>query len=413
MTERSMTHRDVVVVGASIAGVATAEGLRRQGFRGSITLVDAEPYLPYDKPPLSKQALSQGWNHDQLTLRSADHYRDLDVELRLGVRVENLDASQRIVTLADGTVLQSGHVVIATGGRARGFDHAPAGVFTLRGRDDAVALRTALGRSHRLTVVGGGFVGAEVAASARQHGLDVTIVEATSLPFLTLLGRADAEALVQVHRRRGVRVRCDRAVTAVVAAPQGPEVVLADGSTVPGDVVVVGLGIAPNTEWLVGSGLDLGDGVLCNAHGATSVTGVWAVGDVAAWPDPTTGRPRRGQHWTGARTQGTVIAHGIAATLPGWHDPERPLRPPPVGASYFWSDWYDLRLQCFGDPGDHDSAELVWGAHDDEKFVTTYHRDGELIAVLGVNAAREIRPYRAALEQRLRDTVEAGSMTSR
>lgn len=404
-----MTRRDVVIIGASVAGVSTAEGLRRQGFKGSITLVDSEPHLPYDKPPLSKQALTAKWDHQQLLLRPQQHYRDLDLELCLGISVDRLDAHHRVVGLADGSELRAEHVVIATGGRPLGFDDVPEGVFTLRGRDDARALRETLGRSRRLTVVGGGFVGAEVAATSRQEGLDVTIVEAAPLPFLGLLGRYTAEALAHYHRERGVRVRCASAVSTIVPSAAGPTVVLDDGQTLTSDVIVVGLGIAPNTEWLGDSDLALGDGVLCDERGATSIERVWAAGDVAAWLDPTTGHHRRGQHWTGARIQGTVVAHRISiAAHPHDRGTARPA--PSVGVPYFWSDLYDLRLQCFGDPTDHDSSAVEWGRYADGQFVTSYYRKDELIAVVGVNAARELRPYRAALEQRVREA--SGQRTS-
>ncbi len=386
-----MDSYGVTVVGASIAGLSAAEELRRGGFTGSILLVDAQRHLPYDKPPLSKKSLADGWEPTQAQLRPASHYEVLDVELALGDGARALDPAARTVSLESGRTITAQHVVIATGARARSLPgvHSER-VLTLRGVDDASAMRRLLVPGARLLVVGGGFVGAEVAAMASQHGVEVTIVEAAPSPFFGVLGEQVGHALGEAHRRRGVRIEAGVAVRAVHEEDAGVCVELADDRRMAADVVLVGLGTAPNIEWLAGSGLALGDGVQCDRSGRSSVSGVYAAGDVACWAGPHGRAGMRGQHWTLAREQGSAVAKLILG---------RPDEAPLSAAPYFWSDQFDLRLQSFGHLAGHDACELVWGSYAEEKFVVRYYRAGRLCAAVGVNGARELRTHRAELEQ--------------
>lgn len=388
-----MTY-DVVVVGASVAGLAATEELRRGGFAGTIALVDAERHLPYDKPPLSKKLLRPAWDPAHARLRPREHYDALEVDLLLGVAARALDASSREVTLATGRVLCGHDIVLATGASPRPPPGRPmAGVHTLRGLDEAVAIRRELTPGSRLVVVGGGFVGAEVAAAARQHGVDVTLVEAMPVPFLGLLGADVGRALAEVHGRRGVRLECGVAVAGIEhrsSLDDTVEVVLADGRRLAADVVVVGLGVRPNTEWLTRSGLELGDGVVCDDEGRTSVDHVYAAGDMAAWFDAGERVHLRSQHWTTAREQGSAVARALAGRSEGAVRSAVP---------YFWSDQFDLRLQAYGRTLGHDASELVWGSYVEERFVALYHRAGTLIGAVGVNAARELRRYHGEIEE--------------
>lgn len=397
-----MSTFDVLVVGASVAGLATVEELRRREFAGTIALLDAQPHLPYDRPQLSKRALEPDWAAAQAELRPATHYGALDVTLLLGTAAASFDAGSGTVTLADGRAIRCRQLVVATGADAYGLPaRAAVDVHTLRRLDDALRLRTALAPGRRLVVVGGGFVGAELSAAAVRRGLEVTLVEQQNNLFQALLGAEVGEALAQAHRRRGGHVICGSAVSCVRPVGAMHEVVLANGEVLPADVVVAGLGVRPATDWLTGSGVEVTDGIVCDERGRTSVPGVYAAGDVASWFNPQRGVHARGHHWTLAREQGTTVGRVLADTT---------ARGAVSSVGYFWSDQFDLRLQVFGDLAGHDERELVWGHYADERFAVLYYRDGTLVGAAGVNAARELRRHREALQQGARDRV--GEATS-
>ncbi|MEM7437776.1 MAG: NAD(P)/FAD-dependent oxidoreductase, partial [Myxococcota bacterium] len=271
----------VAIVGASLAGLRTAEFLRRGGFQGTLSLIGEEPHEPYDRPPLSKQVLRGEWDPEKLALRRKS-YDDLGIDMRLGERAVSLDTVARQVKLERGDAVDYDKLVIATGGRVRCLPHQPTleGLFTLRTVDDALAIRTALGRARRVVVVGAGFIGAEVAASAREIGLEVSMVEVLPAPMAQSLGARIGGVLARMHERRGVRVLCGHAVTAFEGRGSLEAVRLDDGSVLPCDVAVVGVGVEPAVDWLEGSGLDLADGVRCDATCEASVPGVYAIGDV-------------------------------------------------------------------------------------------------------------------------------------
>ncbi len=332
----------VVVVGAGLAGLRVVEELRRAGCTGGLVLVGAESDPPYDRPPLSKQVLRG--EADLPLLRTLPDYAELELDLRLGTTVIGVDPATHAVTLQDGTVLTYATLVLAPGAEPRtlpGVAPRP-GLFVLRTHDDAVALRDAVREAGRLVVVGGGFIGCEAAASGIALGASVDLVEVLSGPLVRAVGPVMAARVRRLHEDHGVRLHTGTGVAQVLGADRVEGVVLDDGSRIDSPVVLVGLGVAPATGWLAGSGLDLGaDGsLLCDAFGRTSASDVWAVGDAAAWTDPT-GRQRRREHWMSAVEQ----AAAVAASLTG--QPEDLVAP--TAAPYFWSDQYDSSIQALGE----------------------------------------------------------------
>lgn len=384
-----MSPREVMIVGASVAGVAVADELRRLGFDGDLVLVGDEPHLPYDRPPLSKDLLTGRAEPDRIRLRKPAHYADRGITLMLGVPAVGLDG--RRVELADGRVLTPDAVVIATGARARSIGEPRPTLVTLRGLDDALHLRRRLADGPRLVIAGGGFIGAEVAASARTLGADVTLIEAAPLPFAHLLGEEVAAALTCAHREAGVRVMTGTPVQRVDRSGGTENVLLADGQVVHGDLVLAGLGSIPNTGWLDGAGLDIGDGVRCDVTGATGLPGVYAVGDVAAWYEPGLRRHVRHEHWTGATEQ----ARTTAARILG----REPQTVPGAGVPYFWSDQYGARIQSLGNPELADETHVVHGSLDEDSFAVLYGRKGRLVGVAGRDAAKHVMRHRKAIAE--------------
>lgn len=378
--------RSVAVVGASLAGVSTARALRAQGFDGRITVVGAEQHAPYDRPPLSKGFLTAADEPSPDLLVQDDE--DLGVEWRLGVRATGLDPVARTVTLEDGSPLSADAVVLATGARARrlpGTDHLE-GVHALRTLDDARALRVRLATGGALVVVGGGFIGAEVASSARTLDLDVTVVEALATPLAGPLGVTMGAAVAGLHADHGVRLRTGVGVARLLGDTQVEAVELTDGRRVPADAVVVGIGAEPEVGWLAGSGLDVRGGVRTDASCATDAPGVLAVGDCARAFDVHVGRHLRAEHWTHALQQPATAA----ATLLG--------EPAPYTAvPYVWSEQYGRHVQLAGWTEGADEPAVVHGSVADRSFVATWERDGQLVAVLGVGAPGPFTKQRKAL----------------
>lgn len=378
----------VLIVGGSVAGLAVADGLRTQGYAGQVTVIDADPALPYDKPPLSKQALKPDWDPVKGLLRPEEHYAQAGIELVLGRTAVSLDVADRGVTLDDGTRLRADHVVLAPGVRARAL---PAhlmipGVHTIRTAGDSGAVRAALVDGPQVVVVGGGFIGVEAAAVATDLGAQVTIVEALAAPFVNVFGVEVAQALADWHRSHGIALECGVTVDSIDGAAGVERVRLSDGRELSAQLVLVGLGAIPAIDWLVGSGLALDNGIVCDEAGRTGHPGIWAVGDAAAWWDPTAEQHTRIEHWTTAKEQGAAVAHNIA-------HPEASTRSAgPV--PYFWSDQHGARLQFLGTSAGHDETHVVHGALDEPEFVVLYSRQGRLIGALGRAAARYLMKYR-------------------
>lgn len=381
----------VAVVGASLAGLSAARALRGQGYDGRVVVIGDEPHRPYDRPPLSKAFLQGLSSLADIELEGPDDAL-LDLDWRLGTAAVGLDPTGRAVLLADGSEIRADGVVLATGARARALPGAPAptGVHVLRSLDDALALREDLQRGGSLVVIGGGFIGAEVASTARSLGLDVTVVEALPVPLAGPLGAEMGAACGELHAANGTRLLTATGVTGLVTAAGGNRVTgveLFDGRELPADVVVVGIGAQPNVEWLEGSGLALAGGVVTDARGATALPGVVAVGDCAAAWSPAAGRHVRIEHWTHALEQPAVAVSALlGAPLPA--DP-----PPP----YFWSDQYGARIQFAGARRDGDEVRVVEGSLAERSFLAVYERAGVPVAVLGLDQPRLFTRWRRQL----------------
>jgi len=388
-----MAQETLVVVGASLAGLRAAEAARKAGFEGGITLVGAEEHLPYDRPPLSKAYLDKlpdGASPASTEFRSADTLRDeLGIELVLGAPATGLDTAGNRVLLDSGE-LGYDALVIATGAAARtlpGTDGL-AGVHTLRTVDDAIVVRGALEAGARTVVVGAGFIGSEVAASARKRGLEVTVLEAMPTPLVRAVGERMGAACAALHERNGTTLRCGVGVSSLEGNGRVERVVLSDGTSVEADLVVVGIGAIPATDWLEGSGLQVDNGVVCDANLWTGVDRVYAAGDVARWHNPMFDRSMRLEHWTSAAEQGAVAARNAL-------DPEsaKPYQTVP----YFWSDWYDSRIQFVGVPT-ADEIEIIDGnPESDGRWIALYREGDRLSGVLTLNGQNVIMKYRGLL----------------
>ncbi|MEY9912862.1 3-phenylpropionate/trans-cinnamate dioxygenase ferredoxin reductase subunit [Catenulispora sp. MAP12-49] len=385
--------RSVAVVGASLAGLSTVRTLRAEGYEGSLTIIGAERHEPYDRPPLSKEFLKGGVEAEALALGSANEYQDLDVRWVLGRSAVRLDPRSATLTLDDGRQIRSDAVVIATGATPRTIPGSDGlrGIHTLRTLDDAVALRADLvsGRP-RVVVIGAGFIGAEVASTAHALGLDVTVVEAMEVPLERALGREMGRICSALHTDHGVRLLCGVGVSGFTGAERVEGVLLDDGRLLPADVVVAGIGVTPATAWLAGSGVEVGDGVLCDAGCATSVPNVVAVGDIANCPNPFTGRRSRIEHWTHAMEQPKTAVRTLLSGSPAV---------PPAVPPYFWSDQYHVRIQLAGHVGPQDEPQIVEGDVDSRSFVAVYRRAGKEVAVLGVNQPKLFNRLRRSLQK--------------
>ncbi|GAB3385462.1 NAD(P)/FAD-dependent oxidoreductase [Amycolatopsis echigonensis] len=391
-----MSKNKLVVVGASLAGLRAVEAARKAGFEGEITLIGAERHLPYDRPPLSKaylDKLAPGAVPEPTTFRTEDTLRDeLGVHLLLGSPATCLDTSARAVVVGDQAVPYDA-AVIATGATARtlpGTDHLD-GVHTLRTLDDAVAVREALDRGARTVVIGAGFIGSEIASGARKRGLDVTVIEALPTPLVRAVGDVMGAACASLHQLNGTQLRCGTGVAAFEGDGRVEQVVLSDGTRLPADLVVVGVGASPAVEWLEGSGLQLDNGIVCDERLYTGVDGVYAAGDVARWHNPLFGRLMRLEHWTSAAEQGALAARNAL-------DPAsaRPYQTVP----YFWSDWYDSRIQFVGSP-EADEVRIVDGDLErDGRCVALYRAGDSLVGALAINGQTVIMKYRVQIMKR-------------
>ncbi|WP_344005956.1 NAD(P)/FAD-dependent oxidoreductase [Nocardioides lentus] len=384
--------RHVVVVGASLAGHATARSLRDAGYDGALTVVGDEPHRPYDRPPLSKGFLDGSLSAEDLALEDAEE--DLGATWLVGQRATSLERTSAgpAVTLDDGTVLLADAVVLATGARARRLPTAIggdlAGVHSLRTLDDALALRADLVPGARLVLVGAGFVGAEIAATAHHLGLDVTLVEATRTPLAGPLGAEVGAAVAGLHARHGVPLHAGVPVSALLGAERVEGVLLDDGTHLPADVVVVGVGSAPATGWLHGSGLDLDavGAVRADRAGATAVPGVWAVGDCAAWWDDALGDHHRTEHWNDALHRPRAVAAAILGTAA-----------PAAPAPYFWSDQYGVRLQFAGRRHGDEVLTVEAGTLEGGDALVVWWRHGTPVAVLGMGQPKLFNRWKRGL----------------
>ena len=364
-----------------------AHTLRAEGFGGSVTVIGDETDDPYDRPPLSKQVLAGEWDADRIGLPAASE--DLGLDWRLGRRATALDVAGRRLTLDGDEDLPFDSLVIATGAspvRIPGTDDFE-GVHTLRTLRDCMAIRRGLDAApRRVVVVGAGFIGAEVAATARGRGLEVTMIEALPVPLQRGLGDQLGSVMADVHRDHGVDVRLGVGVEGFSGNGRVEEVSLSDGSTVEADVVVVGVGVRPNTGWLESSSLEIDNGVVCDAS-CLAAPGIVAAGDVARWPSARYGRSLRVEHWENAVQQGEAAARRLLAS-----DADAEVYDP---VPWFWSDQYDRKIQMAGLSAPHDRVEVVIGTTDERRFVALFGNKGRVVGVLGMNRPRQVMQLRA------------------
>jgi NADPH-dependent 2,4-dienoyl-CoA reductase/sulfur reductase-like enzyme len=381
----------IAIVGASAAGLAAAETLRREGYQGALTLIGDEVHAPYDRPPLSKQVLAGQWEPTKVQLRPDEQLAGLNAQLRLGVPATALDLDAHEVVLADGARVGYQGLAIATGVTPRRlpFGHDLAGVHVLRTIDDTLLLREQLLAKPRTVVIGAGFLGAEVAATARGLDVEVTVVDPLPVPMARQLGDTVGAMLAELHREHGVTVRMDVGVKAITGEDGHVTAVeLADGTVCPAECVLVAIGCVPATDWLAGSGLELGNGIVCDST-CQAAPGVYAAGDVASWHHPDFGRRMRLEHRMNATEQGILVARNLLGA-------GQEFAPVP----YFWTDQYDAKIQAYGLIGADLDFAIVDGDPGPREFAAVYGRDGVVTGVVGWNLPRETRKLRQLVVDR-------------
>lgn len=388
---------DVTIIGAGVAGVRTAQSLRRHGFSGSITLLGAEPHLPYDRPPLSKKIITGETQLNEIYLCTPEELAELGVAYQPGSRVTHIDTDERTLTLADGSGLPYKQLVIATGATPKvlpGVEDLD-NVFLLRTIDDGLRLREAAKGAQRACVVGGGVLGAEIAASLRFHGLPVTVLEfAPGLLARSLGDSAVASTLLAMHRNAGVEVRLGTGVKGLVGEGSVTGVTLDDDTTLPADLVVIALGVQPEAAWLENSGIELDDGVLCDPQLRTSAPDVFAVGDVVRLVDNERGTRERAEHWTNAVEQADVVARNLIAGATG----ELSVH---VAAPYVWSDQHSERIQIIGSTRGADIEEVISHPEHPGRLLSVFGTDGSFTGAAAIGMPRPIARLRPMLAGRV------------
>lgn len=379
-------RQTIVIVGAGVAGGTAALTLRSQEFDGRIVVVGDEAHPPYSRPPLSKAVLRGDDPPERAYLRPPAWFTDRDIELVSGVAATTVDPVSHVLHLADGTRLPYDQLLLATGGRARTLASGPSepehGVHTLRTLDDAEAIGGQLRAGRSLLVVGGGFIGAEVAASARALGCDVTVLEALASPMARMLPMALGQVYADIHREEGVDVRIGVGVSEVQAGSGGVQAVATDGRTYEADLIVVGIGMVPSTELAERAGLAVNNGIVVDEYCATSAPDIFAAGDVTNHPNPFLGRRIRVEHWQNAQHQGAAAARNMLGQRKAFAE-----------VPWVWSEQYAHNLQITGDPSATDEVHLR-GDVAGRSFCALLFRDGKLCAGAAVNRADEIRAVR-------------------
>ncbi|MDE9367922.1 FAD-dependent oxidoreductase [Luteipulveratus sp. YIM 133132] len=372
----STDERTIVVVGGGLAGAKAVEALREQGFDGSLVLLAAEDRLPYERPPLSKEYLQTGEGLDDTTVHPREWYDEQRIDLRLGQRATGFDPAARTVATSAGEHLAYDVLLLATGAQPRTLDLPGAdldGVLTLRTVADSDRLRAAFTEDARVVVVGGGWIGLETAAAARTAGASVTVLESLELPLLRVLGPRMATMFAQLHREHGVDLRTETEVEGFENDGSVTGVRLRSGEVLAADVVVVGVGAAPDVELAEAAGLRIDNGVVTDAHGQTSDAHVYAVGDVAQYPDALSGKDIRVEHWANALNHPAAVASGMLGKDATYDD-----------LPYFFTDQYDLGMEYVG-LGKASDDVVVRGDLDKRELIAFWVRDGRVRAGMNVN----------------------------
>ncbi|MDQ6774764.1 MAG: FAD-dependent oxidoreductase [Actinomycetota bacterium] len=371
----------VVIAGGGLAAQRCAETLRRQGYQGLLRIVGAEAHRPYERPPLSKEMLVGDHERDSLSFRAPAWYEEQSIDLLVGTAATSLSIGEQRVGLSDGTALRYDQLLIATGASTRtlplldGFDN----VSTLRTFEDSERLRAVLAEQPRLAIIGAGFVGQEVAASARALGAEVTMIEAAPAPLHRVLGERLGDWFAQLHRSEGVEVITGAIVERVRATAQRVlALVLSNGNAVPTDHVLVAAGVAPDTAWLAGSGLEARAGVRVDHDGRTGIENIYAAGDGAATFDALAGRHLPGSHWEAAARQGSRVARAMLGLATG-----------DSSVASFWTDQYGIRIQHLGHAPLAD-AVTIDGEPARRDFTATFTTIGRPVAVLLVGRPRDL-----------------------
>ncbi len=412
LESKSAPPESITIVGASLAGLRGAEAVRRADYQGPITLIGAEPHLPYDRPPLSKKVLSGVWELEKVNLITGERLSELDITIETNTTATGFDLSTRTLTTACADTSKDRVVdalMIATGARCRTIPGTEdiAGVHVLRGLDDCAALRRQLaakvndGNVERVVVIGAGFIGAEVAATAKTLGLEVTMIETADRPLQRVLNAEMGLLIHDIHTGHGVDVRCGVSVTNIVQADgHVTGIELSDGATIDADVVVVGIGVIPNIEWLEGSGLTIDDGIVCDET-TLAAPGVTAAGDVARWPNPRFGGElMRVEQWDNAVSMGPHAALRLLDPGPGGTGRiDTGQRIPYDPVPWFWSDQYDRKIQLAGRITPDDEMRVVEGSIEERRFVSLFGRDDRLVGVFGMNRPRHVMQYKGLLDQ--------------
>jgi 3-phenylpropionate/trans-cinnamate dioxygenase ferredoxin reductase component len=371
-----------VVIGASLAGASAAIALREQSIDADVTLIGAEDGLPYERPPLSKGYLRGAVPFDKLLVRPADFYSAHSINLMLGSRVSAIDASRRIIQIADGKRVPYDSLLIATGARARQA-HMPGadleGVYSLRDIRDADRLRAEMRPGRKAVVVGMGFIGSEVAASLRHEGLDVTAIDPGKTPLARVLDEAVGATLAALHESYGVRTIFNDSVAVIEGTHRVEAVTTKAGLRIPCELVVMGIGVVPTVDFLDGSGIQVDNGVVVDEYCATNVAGIYAAGDVANHYHPVFGRHVRVEHWHNAMRQGAAAAPNMLGE-----------RVPYDQIPWFWSDQYDANIQYAGHHTAYDEL-IVRGQLDHGSYAVFYLNGGVIDAVVGLNNAKDVR----------------------
>ncbi|MDV2477052.1 p-cumate dioxygenase [Rhodococcus zopfii] len=379
----------VLIVGASVAGIRTVQALRARGYRGEITVLGEEVHHPYDKPPLTKEMLAADTHGGHVPLLTSEALDALDVDLRLGVRAGSLDLDRKSVTSEDGEEFRYDTLVIATGVSPRRLPGSDLldNVYTVRTADDVAGLRREMVAGRKAVVIGAGFIGAEFAAAAREHGVEVTLVEAQESPLALQLGAEVGQALADLHRSSGIVLHSGVSFARFIGSGRTTGVRLSDGRELPADFVVVGIGAQPATEWLESSGLPLADGIECDASlHVIGVPDVYAAGDVARRDHPHYGESMRIEHWTNANEHADTVAAAIA----GGPAP-RPSLP------YVWSDQYGKRIQIIGRPALGSPVKVRGEAQTGDLIACYADDDGTLVGALIVDNPRLMMQVRKAI----------------